>query len=216
LNNSNFIPVKDYAKDKLLSGMLQLPEHFELVVDETGLSSGELKQKGLINVGSIKDIIQWQRLSYDFSYHNQEFYTNMRVLVLSNTKSILPFDCQIKLKTNEGCLDSLENYEKFIMNLIENNTLLDNFRRYLCVLAKQEYKISDSIQKVIEEDIVHLRQNFNNNNSNGEKKVLGIEDIHLLLIVARLQCLSYGRSDLNIYEWNKAKNLEFERLNSRI
>jgi len=46
--------------------------------------------------------------------------------------------------------------------------------------------------------------------------VLGIEDIHLLLIVARLQCLSYGRSDLNIFEWNKAKNLEFERLNTRI
>jgi len=201
--------------------MLQLPEHFELVIDETGLSSGELKQKGLMNVGSIKDIIQWQRLSYDFSYHQQEFFTNMRILVLSNTKSILPFDCQIKLKTNEGNLDSLENYEKFILNLIENNNLLDYFRRYLCVLAKQEYKISDSIQKVIEEDIVHLRQNFSNttnngNNSNGEKKVLGIEDIHLLLIVARLQCLSYGRSDLNIFEWNKAKNLEFERLNTRI
>lgn len=46
LNNSNLIPNKDYNKDKLLTGMLQLPNQFHLVIDETVLNSGELNQKG--------------------------------------------------------------------------------------------------------------------------------------------------------------------------
>ena len=47
LNKSNMIPNKDYNKNKLITGMLQLPEDFNLVIDETGLNAGELNQKGL-------------------------------------------------------------------------------------------------------------------------------------------------------------------------
>jgi len=223
LNKSNLIPSKDYAKEKLISGMLQLPDNFQLVIDETCLSTGELKEKGLLNVSSIREIIQWQKLNYDFSYHQQEFHTNIRILIMSETKSILPFDCQLKLKTNVNHMDSVESYEKFIFDLIESKHLLDNFRRYLCILAKQDYKIAESLQKIVEDDIVHIRKDFaanvkleqGNGNSHTEK-VLSIEDIHLLLIVARLQSLSFGQSELDINQWNKAKTLEFERLHTRL
>lgn len=219
LNKANLIPSKDYVKDKLISGMLQLPETFQLVIDETDLSSGELKEKGLMNVTSLKDIIQWQKLNYDFSYHQQEFQSNVRVLVLSQTKSILPFDCQLKLKTTVECLDSLENYENYISNLIESKNLLDNFRRYFCILSKQDYKLPESLQKIVEDDIVNIRKSFsaaNTNTDTSNERVISIEDIHLLLTVARLQCLSYGKSELSINEWNKAKTLEFERLHTRL
>jgi len=43
-----------------------------------------------MNFNAIKDIIQSQKLNYDFNYHHQEFPTNIRVLTLSETKSILP------------------------------------------------------------------------------------------------------------------------------
>jgi hypothetical protein len=89
LNKANFIPNKDYNNDKLMSGMLQLPDRFQLVVDETILNAGELKQKGLINMHALNDIIKWQKLNYDFEFHSQEFLTNIRVLILSNSKSIL-------------------------------------------------------------------------------------------------------------------------------
>lgn len=46
LNKSNLIPNKDYNKEKLLTGMLQLPDCFHLIIDETQLSSGSLDQKG--------------------------------------------------------------------------------------------------------------------------------------------------------------------------
>lgn len=221
LNKSNLIPSKDYVKDKLISGMLQLPSRFQLVIDETKLNTGELKQKGLMNVNSLKEVIQWQKLNYDFSYHQQEFQTNLRVLILSQTKSILASDCQLKLKPNVDRLESLDAYLNYVMSLLQNKRLIENFRKYLCVLAQLDYKIPESLQKIVEDDIVNVRKTFNlNQQSNDgqqqkENKSMSIEDIHLLLVVARLQCLSFGKSELTINEWNKAKSLELERLTNR-
>ena len=49
-----------------------------------------------------------------------------------------------------------------------------------------------------------------------KKEKMSVEDLHLLLVVARLQTLSYGKSELGLNEWNKAKALEVERLNNRV
>ncbi len=89
LNKANLIPNKDYNQDKLVSGMLQLPEKFHLIIDETSLSTGELNQKGLMNMHALNDVIKWQKLNYDFGFHAQEFLTDMRLLIFSTTKSIL-------------------------------------------------------------------------------------------------------------------------------
>ena len=89
LNNANLIPSKDYNKNKLIHGALQLPNNAHLIIDETSLNAGELKTKGLMNVNALNDIIKWQKMNYDFGFHSHEFNTNIRVLVLSQTKSIL-------------------------------------------------------------------------------------------------------------------------------
>ncbi len=103
LNKSNLIPCKDYDKNKLITGMLQLPQNFQLVLDETTLNPGELSAKGLMNFNAIKDIIQSQKLNYDFNYHHQEFPTNIRVLTLSETKSILPVSLSKNYKFLKIC-----------------------------------------------------------------------------------------------------------------
>lgn len=68
LNKSNLIPNKDYNKEKLLAGMLQLPQDFLLCVDETVLSAGELNQKGFNSTNYI--IFKWkpQCGSYELFY----------------------------------------------------------------------------------------------------------------------------------------------------
>lgn len=222
LNQSNLIPSKDYDKNKLLTGMLQLPDCFQLVLDETKLNAGELTTKGLMNFNSIKDVISNQRLSYDFNYHQQEFPTNIRVLSISDTKSILPCDCFLKLNPTVERFDSI-SYESFIFELLnkKDSNLLDKFRTYLTVLSNLEYRIPDSVQKVVEDDIVTLKKDFNESsanrsNSKDKGKLIDIEAIHLILIVARLQSISYGQSDLTLNDWNNAKLLEFERLHNRV
>lgn len=203
LNKSNLIPNKDYNKDKLVSGMLQLPEQFQLVIDETELSSGELKEKGkyfinlinkhvsclikyqfqgLMNINSIKEIIKWQKMNYDFSFHQQEFNTNIRVLVLSETKSLLPFDVQLKLNPNVQYFEA-EKYEAFINQLFvdSNSGLLNNMRKYFSILSHLDYKLTQPMQQLVEDDIVQIRQSPKGNTNNK----MCIEDFHLLLVVAR-------------------------------
>lgn len=222
LNKSNMIPCKDYNKNKLNAGMLQLPVDFNLIIDETQLDTGKLDQKGLMNFNSLRDIITWQKLSYDFSYHQQEFSTNMKVLTLSETKSILPCDFQVKLQPNVDRFDA-DSYESFAKHIFESssssNNLLNNIRSYFTILSKMTYKLSEPMQNLVEEDIVHIRTNSNdktNTNTLNKKEKLGIDDFHLLLVVARLQTFSYGKGELSLHEWNRAKSLEFERLNNRV
>lgn len=150
LNKSNMIPCKDYDKNKLITGMLQLPSNFQLVLDETRLNAGELNAKGLMNFNSIKDIISMQKLNYDFNYHHQEFPTNIRVLTLSETKSILPADCVLKIQPTVERFDATA-YENVIFNLLnqKDSNLVKNFRSYLTILSNQDYKIPDHVQKVI-------------------------------------------------------------------
>ncbi len=72
---------------------------------------------------------------------------------------------------------------------------------------------------MVEEDIVHLRTNSTDKSLSvnlNRKEKLGIEEFHSMLVVARLQTLSYGKQELSLHEWNRAKSLEFERLSSRI
>jgi len=68
---------------------------------------------------------------------------------------------------------------------------------------------------------VNVRKDFVSSSSNKNKnidksKTVDIDGIHLILIVARLQALSYGHSELTLNEWNTAKTLEFERLHNRV
>jgi len=44
-----------------------------------------------------------------------------------------------------------------------------------------------------------------------QKLLTNLDDFHLLLVLARLETLSYGENTLTESHWNRAKNLEFTR-----
>ena len=39
---------------------------------------------------ALENLIKWQKVEYDFSYSHHDFPANMRILVLSEGKSLLP------------------------------------------------------------------------------------------------------------------------------
>lgn len=47
LNKLKFTPVKDYDSDRLVSGVLQLPNRCHLILDETVMQPGQLDVAGL-------------------------------------------------------------------------------------------------------------------------------------------------------------------------
>lgn len=46
MNQLKFIPHKDYTANRLVSGLLQLPNNTSLVIDETLLEQGQLDTSG--------------------------------------------------------------------------------------------------------------------------------------------------------------------------
>lgn len=60
---------QDYTLNVLAGGPLQAAEGTALVVDETTLETGLLTQVGIDNLSALKEVIQGQRVNYDFQYY---------------------------------------------------------------------------------------------------------------------------------------------------
>ena len=55
-----------------------------VLVDETALTAGQLSEVGVRNLTALGNVIQWQKLYYDFQYHTSEFHTDLvSVYILS-------------------------------------------------------------------------------------------------------------------------------------
>lgn len=90
LNNETFVPKKDYKTNRLQTGLLQLPKHAHLVLDETKLENGKLEQGGCLAVADLSELIKSQQLNYDFQFYKIPFQTNIPIMILSEGKSLLP------------------------------------------------------------------------------------------------------------------------------
>jgi hypothetical protein len=100
LNNRILNPYKDKDNSKLQSGLLQLPTNFSLILDETSLQPGNLKEMGIKNLSIINEMINWQSIEYDHLFYTQKINSDINVLVLSESKSLFDVNCEIKLKVN--------------------------------------------------------------------------------------------------------------------
>lgn len=47
------------------------------MLDETAMLPGQLQEQGVKNVNALSDLIQWQKVQYDFKYHTAEFPCNI-------------------------------------------------------------------------------------------------------------------------------------------
>lgn len=90
LNTCSLVPQKDYTKNRLVSGTLQLPKHTHIFVDETKLENGKLDQGGCKAISDLSELIRNQQLSYDFQFYKISYKTDLPVLILSEGKSLLP------------------------------------------------------------------------------------------------------------------------------
>lgn len=91
LNKQRWYPSSDDG-DMLRSGRLQLAKGSTLLIDETQLDEGTLKDTGVRNVRSLTTLLQTHKLGYAFPFNEYEFDTDLSTIVLSSTKSMLPTD----------------------------------------------------------------------------------------------------------------------------
>ncbi|XP_061084005.1 mini-chromosome maintenance complex-binding protein [Conger conger] len=198
MNSLRFVPRKDYSANRLVSGVLQLSQNTSLFLDETALEQGQLDSAGVRNITALGELISWQKVDYDFNFHRMDFPCNLNVLVASEGRSLLPSDCQVRLQPRLTP-PSLEGYLGALHAAVSPSAL-NKFRTYVSLLRTLDYSISDQVTKAVEEDFVEMRKD--------DPQSMSAEDLHRLLVVARLLCLSVGQATLSLEQWMKAKHLE--------
>ncbi|TRZ04004.1 hypothetical protein DNTS_001158 [Danionella cerebrum] len=202
MNKQSMVPRKDYTANRLVSGTLQLAKNTSLFLDETQLEQGQLDTTGVRNIAALGNLISWQKVDYDFNYHQMEFPCNINVLIASEGRSLLPSDCQVHLRPILNP-PNLEEYLSAVL-VAQVPSQLNKYRIYLSVARALEYTISEEITKAVEEDFVDMRKD--------DPQSISADDLHRLLVVARLFSLSHGQCTLSRDGWVKAKQLEDLRI----
>uniref|UniRef100_A0A8C5BFV8 Mini-chromosome maintenance complex-binding protein n=1 Tax=Gadus morhua TaxID=8049 RepID=A0A8C5BFV8_GADMO len=198
MNQLRLVPRKDYVANRLLSGALQLAANTSLYLDETQLEQGQLDPAGVRNITALGNVISWQKVDYDFNYHQMEFPSNINVLIASEGRSLLPSDCHVHLQPQV----TPPNMEAYLGSALtaQSSSQLNKFRLYLTMARTLDYSISEEVTKAVEDDFVDMRKD--------DPQSISADDLHSLLGVARLLCLSLGQSALSTDAWSRAKHIE--------
>lgn len=202
MNTLSFSPKMDYEANRLSSGLLQLSDNTHLIVDETRLEAGKLDASGVVNVQALRTLITHQIVNYDFQYYSKPYDADVPVLILSEGKSLLPCNMLVSLNADPSCLNTLPEIFQAANHFLRE-PLLTEIRLYLSVMRHSDYEFPEDLQKQAQEDFVQMRQTGGQN--------VSAEDLHLLLVLARLVSLSNGEKTVSLDAWEKAKRMEAER-----
>ncbi|KAL4706219.1 hypothetical protein ACJJTC_018403 [Scirpophaga incertulas] len=204
LNTLSLLPKKDYDCNRLTSGVLQLSKDTHLVLDETKMEQGTLDATGVNNISAIGHMIKNQKVEYDFKYYKMEFESDISVLILSEGKSLLPSDYHCPLRPEESSLKIFEAIVEAATYYLKEG-IMNTIRTYLTHIKLVKYTISEDLQ-FVEDDFIEMRSKSDSQNP------ITADDLHRLLVLARLVSLSRGYDTLNKECWNITKTMEEERL----
>ncbi|XP_012221330.1 mini-chromosome maintenance complex-binding protein [Linepithema humile] len=203
LNELALIPKKDYECNRLTSGLLQLSDNTHLVIDETGLTTGELTVTGKENYKALSDVLIFQKLIYDFKYYTMEYETDIPILIFSDVKSFIPCPMQVILNVDAESENLYDQVVEAAHQYLKDENRLTNIRQYLQALRHTEFIFNEEITKVIQDDFVEMRS---------ANKNIGADNLHALMVFARLMSLSFGKTALDTECWKKTVQLEMERM----
>ncbi|XP_046614470.1 mini-chromosome maintenance complex-binding protein isoform X1 [Neodiprion virginianus] len=204
LNNLNLQPKKDYDCNRLTSGVLQLSDNTHLVLDETKLTDGQVSANGRKNYEAFSTLINSQTVTYDFKYYTMDFPADIPVLILSESKSMIPCYRQIVLEKNSNSENIYSETLEAVRHYLSDETRIYNIRNWLRVSRRRDIAIEteNSIGDVIQKDFVEMRQ---------LDKSTSAEDLHSLMVLARLISMSHGMDKLTVDYWHEAVRMEKER-----
>ncbi|XP_032520628.2 mini-chromosome maintenance complex-binding protein [Danaus plexippus] len=202
MNTMALLPKKDYECNRLTSGILQLSKDTHLVLDETQMQQGRLDAAGVGNITALGSLIKTQKVEYDFKYYKMEFDSDISVLILSEGKSLLPSDYHISLRPEKSSLEIFEAIVEAATYYLKED-IMATIRTYITSLKLVKYSISEDLQ-FVEEDFIEMR--------NESEDPVTADDLHRLLVLARLVSLSRGHDTLTEDCWRITKTMENDRL----
>ena len=88
LTEMRFQPRKNYDTNQMEPGLLQMLEGTNVLCDETHMNEGKIEKNGISNIKALAELIEDQKVVYDFQYVQQDFPLSASVLVLSDSRSM--------------------------------------------------------------------------------------------------------------------------------
>lgn len=201
LNKKAWYPCKSQNQCFLPDAILQLPSGSVIMLDETAMTAGQLTEIGLKNLGAIQNMMQHQKLPYDFQFYQLDQPTDQPILIISTGRTMLKGagEMQIPLCPAAAPLPGKQMVSEM---LIQGNP--DLARAYLATVRRVSLIIPKDLEKVIEHDMTEARKKDAAN--------INAEVFHQWMNLARLFCLSHGETEMSLERWRQVMQMEGQRL----
>ncbi len=198
LNIKRYYSKFDVEKEELEEGELQLIDGAFVLLNEMKMGEGKLEDIGCKNVQTIKNLIDFEKINYEYPFNNVEMPHNIQLITFSNGNNSIfksPFLVPIPIKQFD------KNEEDEIMiedNLMEKIFIFINYIR-LNPNFLNNFKITDEISNKIQVD--YLEKN----------KKINADEFDLILNMSRLYALSNCRNELYFSDYEYVYQIEKQR-----
>jgi len=123
-------PKKNYDTNQMEPGMLQMLDCTFLCCDETQMNEGKIEKNGVFNIKALAELIEDQKVVYDFQYSQQNMPISAGVLILSDGKSM--FKNTLHLECRGQASEGLG--EQKLQEILNDQELVSALRRYFLLL----------------------------------------------------------------------------------
>ncbi|CAO2185820.1 unnamed protein product [Urochloa humidicola] len=188
LNTATLQPRKDNKSGRLVTGVLQLPQGSHLTFDETFLQTGSLTSKGVENTMLLKNLMESQKVDYDFEYYKLDMATDVQLLTLSEGKSnILPSDLVVPFRPSS------------VPTISAGSEELESWRWYLATARSLPQSTEPETYQMIQDEMVSAMR---------DDRSLGCSELSRWLAMAQIMASSFGEKSLSLEHWQMVKELE--------
>ncbi|CBY32838.1 unnamed protein product [Oikopleura dioica] len=194
LNKRPLAPTKNYEDEELVHSDISTQPGTLLMLNECGMSSGNLTQVGMKNIETMRLLMEEQKLEFDYQFYKKDFEVEANCIVVSKGKPILPFDYSVLVKSDADL--NIEEYYQRLLDTARGSCLYDKIRSYLISCRSSAYEVGD-------EDMV---QNFIVESRRANEK-LGIKELHQLLVLARALAIAHGSTSCKKQYLDEAREM---------
>ena len=198
LNTNRLYPRFDVEQDTLIQGKLQVCDGTFVTVNETTMNEGKLEDIGIRNYATIKSIIDFQTINYEYPYNTIEMPHDIEIAIFTEGKKSL-FDSVFLVQ-----LPVRETNPNINSDIFQNEKAFDDAFVYINSIRTNEkfldFKISNEVSDMINKDYLgSIKGKFN------------ADEFDLVMRLSRLRAISMKRNEMLFEDYVFCRDLEAKR-----
>ena len=201
LDSKRLFPKKNYETEVLESGDLQVMASTQVVLDETVLTSGQLKDNACRNMDAIQELISFQRMKFDFQFYVQPFKTDVPVLLVTQGKSLIKTSLVLNIQPDAQAAAA---QAAAASSDADTEDMKELCRIYIGLARSTGVQFSDEMATVIQNTWIQARHK--------EGKNAGQEELHFWVTLVKWVAASHGASAVTQEHWDQTMAMEQQRL----